>query len=109
MAALRGHAGAVMALQWTADGRQIVSAAEDGTIRLWDVETGIAQRVVLLGQAGGYVTLDAQGRMLHGDEKVLDSDFAFFAEDDSGRLARVDWTTIRNAVPPAESVVGQTP
>ena len=48
----------------------------------WNIETGIAEWQALLGEIDGYVTLNAQGHVIHGDETILDSDFAFFAEDD---------------------------
>jgi DNA excision repair protein ERCC-8 len=39
-AAAQAHDEAVNALQWTADGRHIVSAGLDGRIRVWDAATG---------------------------------------------------------------------
>jgi WD40 repeat protein len=37
---LRGHTGAVTACAVTADGRRVVSASDDGTLRVWDLESG---------------------------------------------------------------------
>nr|GFB43563.1 hypothetical protein [Tanacetum cinerariifolium] len=37
---LKGHKNAVLDLQWTSDGSQIISASPDKTLRAWDVETG---------------------------------------------------------------------
>ncbi|KAK9138638.1 hypothetical protein Sjap_009232 [Stephania japonica] len=37
---LKGHKNAVLDLQWTTDGSQIISASPDKTLRAWDVETG---------------------------------------------------------------------
>ncbi len=48
---LRGHAGAVAALAFSADGKHIASAGADGTIRLWDSASGTALKVVR-GHAG---------------------------------------------------------
>jgi WD40 repeat protein len=39
---LRGHTGAVRALEFTREGRQLVSASDDGTVRVWDVRVGAA-------------------------------------------------------------------
>ena len=39
-AVLRGHKNAVLDLQWTPDGTQIISASPDRTLRAWDVEAG---------------------------------------------------------------------
>lgn len=42
----KGHSEAVRATSSTADGRFALSAADDMTIRLWDIETGVEQRVI---------------------------------------------------------------
>ena len=94
----RGHLGAVFGIQWTPDGREIYSCSEDGTIRRWNVETGIAEWQALLGDTAGYVTLDSHGRIKYGDEKILENDFVFFAEDGQKRLIRTTWPEIRAAI-----------
>ena len=42
-----GHRGAVLALEYSPDGRYLASAGHDGTIRLWDVATGKLHRVMV--------------------------------------------------------------
>ncbi len=37
---LRGHTGAIGCIAWSSDGRLLASPSTDGTIRLWDAETG---------------------------------------------------------------------
>ncbi|MFD9701500.1 NB-ARC domain-containing protein [Lentzea sp. NPDC059081] len=37
---LHGHAGPVSALAWRADGNQLATASEDGTVRVWDPRSG---------------------------------------------------------------------
>jgi hypothetical protein len=37
---LQGHTDAVRAVAWSPDGRRLVSASDDGTVKLWDVSTG---------------------------------------------------------------------
>jgi hypothetical protein len=56
---------------------------------------------VFIGQAGGYVALDSTGRVKHGDEKILESDFVVFAEDEQGNLVRTEWADIRAQFPAA--------
>ena len=54
-ALLAGHRGAVCALEWSADGTQLVTGGlDDGTARLWDVAS--AHEVVRLSGPGGAVT-----------------------------------------------------
>lgn len=62
---LRGHAGAVVALAFSADGKRIASAGADGTIRLWDSASGAALKVAR-GHAGAVnaVAFAAGGRTL---------------------------------------------
>lgn len=98
VATFQGHFGSVYGVQWTPDGRGLYSCADDGTVRLWNVETGVTEWQALLGDADGYVTIDARGRVKHGDEKVLESDFVFFAEDERRRLTRTTWSEIRAAL-----------
>ena len=41
----RGHAGEVLTLAFSADGKRLVSGSADGTVRLWDTATGRPLRV----------------------------------------------------------------
>ena len=43
---LVGHQGSVYSLAFLANGRQLASASEDGTIRIWDINTGNAVRTL---------------------------------------------------------------
>ncbi|WP_166825538.1 Gfo/Idh/MocA family oxidoreductase [Thalassoroseus pseudoceratinae] len=43
---LNGHAGYVMSLTFSSDGTELVSGAEDGTVRVWDVESRKAVRTI---------------------------------------------------------------
>lgn len=40
----KGHTGLVWAIGWSADGRTLLTAAADGTTRLWDPDTGAERR-----------------------------------------------------------------
>jgi WD40 repeat protein len=46
-----GHPGPVQAVAVTPDGRRIVTGGADGTVRVWDRETGVEQ-AVLTGHTG---------------------------------------------------------
>jgi WD40 repeat protein len=43
---LEGHTDTVTALQFTPDGRQLLSASMDHTARVWDLKTGVALRTL---------------------------------------------------------------
>ncbi|OQY53884.1 MAG: hypothetical protein DRR08_10090 [Candidatus Parabeggiatoa sp. nov. 2] len=42
---LLGHQGEVYALSFVAEGRHLVSAGEDQSLRLWDIESGVTLRI----------------------------------------------------------------
>ncbi|XP_015580760.1 ribosome biogenesis protein BOP1 homolog [Ricinus communis] len=47
----RGHTGAVMSISTEASGAWIASGSNDGTVRIWEVETGRCLRIWELGEA----------------------------------------------------------
>ena len=63
LSTLHGHAGGILAVALTPDGRRAVSGSSDHTIKLWDVETGCEVRT-LQGHVGRVtaVALSADGR-----------------------------------------------
>jgi WD40 repeat protein len=46
-----GHTGSVLSASFSADGRRLATASEDGTTRIWDVATGVQQRIIASQQA----------------------------------------------------------
>jgi len=62
---LRGDQAAITRLAWSPDGRMLASGAGDSAVRIWDAETGEAQRTVI-GQSDIVysVAWSPDGRML---------------------------------------------
>jgi len=58
---LRGHEGNVYALAFTPDGRWLMSASVDGTIRYWDVTTGAPAATFASSKDGRWVMISEKG------------------------------------------------
>jgi serine/threonine protein kinase len=56
-----GHSGGVLSLAFTDDGRSLVTAGADGTLKLWDADRGTETRTISLG-AGRPTSVAVQGR-----------------------------------------------
>lgn len=52
----RGHEGAVMSISTESSGQWIASGSSDGTVRIWEVETGRCIRTWEIGEAVRHVT-----------------------------------------------------
>jgi WD40 repeat protein len=51
LAVLSGHGGRVYFAQYSRDGKRIVTASEDKTVRIWNADTGV-QQAILTGHEG---------------------------------------------------------
>lgn len=69
---LAAHKGAATAVFFTADGRSIVTAGQDGTLKVWNAATGSSVRIIDLAE-GAATALAIQGRRAftgHGDGRL---------------------------------------
>lgn len=61
----RGHEGAIWAIEFTSDGRFIITSGGDGTIRMWNAQTGQEVREFIGHQASvNNVTISPDGKWL---------------------------------------------
>jgi WD40 repeat protein len=77
-----GHEGRVTKVTFSPDGKTLFTAAEDGSFRLWDVETGAVLRVVHLrpdawletGPGGEVIRMSEHGwKYLYGTREQPDA------------------------------------
>jgi eukaryotic-like serine/threonine-protein kinase len=71
--AIKGHRGSVLGVGFTADGRQIVSTAEDGTVKVWNAATRVLARTWPL-EGGAATAFAVEGRRVatgHRDGSVV--------------------------------------
>jgi len=80
---MHGHQGNVLSLAWAADGKSLVSSSVDGSLRIWDAQTGQALQCIALAVRSDSVEMSADGRLYAGD------DFGRIAIFDAGELSFV--------------------
>lgn len=71
---LRGHTGAISRIAWSPEGKLLASPSADGTIRLWNVETGECLRILKgNGSEVNTVAFDPTGQSLAsgGNDKTV--------------------------------------
>jgi WD40 repeat protein len=73
-------------IAWSSDGERIVTGDEDGTIRLFDLNTGeVAWSAIRLGPDES-VTFSAAGEVLQGDPSVIEEELVYLVESEPGKL-----------------------
>ncbi|WP_257450164.1 serine/threonine-protein kinase [Archangium lipolyticum] len=84
---LRGHTQHVNDIAFTADGRYLVSASDDRTLRVWDLELGREHRVLhghsdevwrirMLPEGQGFISSDKDGVLLQWNPNARDGKVA---------------------------------
>src|SRR5437867_9824375 len=72
---LKGHAGSVLTVKFTADGKTLVSGSRDHTVRIWDVATGELKRTLTNHTADVYaITFSHDGKLMASgsvDTKII--------------------------------------
>lgn len=61
---LRGHTGAMEGLAYSTDGRTLASVAADGSVRMWDLRTGVGRVIANTGWIVNHVAFAAADRVL---------------------------------------------
>ena len=64
---LAGHQGAVKYVKWTRDGNTLITASDDATIRIWDLNGLNLESIVLRGHTGPITALE----ITQDDQRIL--------------------------------------
>lgn len=68
-AELRGHRSDVISVEWSSDGRELLSSSDDGTIRRWDAATGaFVSEIDLMGVETDTVVCAPDGAVYAGND-----------------------------------------
>lgn len=102
---LRGHTDYISLIAWSPNGRILASSSADGTIRLWDAETGESLRTIKGHKRGVWcVAFDPTGEVLASG----DDDCVKLWETNSGNLLNILEMNTEGAVSLAFDPMGHT-
>ena len=84
-AILSGHQGLIRDMVWSPDGTRIITAGDDGTVRVWDATTGASLSVVEIGTPVTALAISTNGQFIavglaESDGRVLLLDGTSYAE-----------------------------
>jgi WD40 repeat protein len=93
---LLGHVGEIHDLAWSPDSKRIVSGGWlDGTLRVWNIETGKTEWQALQLETDSAVTLSSSGQPLHGDRELLESAMWYLVEKPDGTVESLSFSEFR--------------
>ena len=86
---LRGHRKPILKLAWRPDGQEIVTGSEDGTVRVWDVDSGREVYLFKISHPAHEVKYTGDGRRIIAHSKVGDSVETWEWDARTGRRVRL--------------------
>jgi toxoflavin biosynthesis protein ToxC len=90
---MSGHTGNVLSLAWSPDDQHVVSTSVDGTMRRWNVQTGVAVAVTDLGVRTDSVEIGPNGTVYAGDDRgricIVDGDRVDFLPAHAAGIKKV--------------------
>jgi WD40 repeat protein len=67
---LRGHRADVISVEWSSDGRELISSGDDGTVRRWCCETGqLIETIDLEGAETDTIAVGEDGQIFAGNDE----------------------------------------